>query len=73
MQVAILHYSTGVLTVRLLTIDSALESMDFIRRTRAPRTKSDIEIDYLGKILYVIFTSPVALYVQALFGGMQDA
>jgi hypothetical protein len=36
-------------------------SMDFNRRNQAPGAKSDIEIDYLGKILYVIFTSPVAL------------
>ena len=36
-------------------------STDFNRKTRAPGAKSDIEIDYLGKILYVIFTSPMAL------------
>jgi len=44
----------------------------FTRRTWAPGAKSDIEIDYLEKILYVIFTSLTALYAQSLLGGMQD-
>lgn len=43
------------------------DSTDFIRRTKAPRAKSDIEIDYLEKILYVIFTSPMS--VSAIFIG----
>jgi hypothetical protein len=36
-------------------------SADFIRRAGAPRAKSDIKIDYLQKILYVIFTSPMTV------------
>jgi hypothetical protein len=36
-------------------------STDFNRRNQTHGAKSDIEIDYLEKILYVIFTSPMAL------------
>jgi len=50
----------------LLPVDNATsapepDSADFIRRAGAPRAKSDIKIDYLQKILYVIFTSPMTV------------
>jgi len=69
MQFAVLHYNwsfDGAASAPLPDL------ADLKCRTRAPRAKSDIEIDYLEKILYVIFTALTALYAQSLLGGMQD-